>query len=435
MHMLAERRIERGRLCAAVWALLLCGPGGAAGAEEPVLRQRHALLGYASFNTAATQAPYNRDNRYAALPGRVETAEWRADFSMAGPSDCKAALALRASVSRSADPAPGSTGSTSRDLYARTGGVVCGLGDAWEVSAGRYVLGWGNATFRSPSNPFFSDTGKTDPVREQVGRDMLAMGWRGQGGWSLSAAVVGTANARTALRGVDETALLLRGEHTGATHSAGLVLSKTRHSDVFLGGYGTLTVNQALIVFGEASTQQGSEGLYPQAAPETPLGWRYVGDVEGARRSALLAGAAYTLDSGWTITVEGLYDQAGYNATQRAQALAATQAADEVLQSVPGPATLAAAQLIGQALQPGLQVQGRRHLFVQMARTEWGNRADFALRWALDTDHRAGTWSASLTWFLAPKLELLALGVVQGGGAVDGRLLRRSVLVGLRFTP
>lgn len=411
----------------------LCGTGSAQ-ADGLTLQQRHVLLGYRTGRAAAEAAPFNTGNGYAALAGRVDTAEWRADLSLHGLPACQAALALRARVTREGDPAPGRTADSAQDLYARTGGLVCGLGEAWDLRAGRFVLAWGNATFRSPSNPFFWDTGKTDPVRETVGRDMVALGWRSADGWALSILAVGPPNRRTTLGGPEVPAVALRVEHTGAAHSAGLVLSRHEGRPAQLGAYLTWTASQALIIYGEGAWRRGSNGLYPVPATDTALGWRYDSlPGDGRRRATVLAGAAYTLASGWTLTGEALLDEDGYSDAQRVWARSAAEVADAALQATPGPATQQAGALIAAALQPGLQSQGRHQLFVQLQRSEWGSRADFALRWAWDADHRASTWSASLTYFLTPRTELLALGLVNGDSAVDARVLRRSLLLGLRL--
>ena len=134
------------------------------------------------------------------------------------------------------------------------------------------------------------------------------------------------------------------------------------------------------------------------------------------------------------MTVEGLYDQSGYSAGQRDAARRAVAAADALLAGPPpSPQAIGAAYgLIGSALAPQLSSIGQRTLFVQLQRSEWNNRADLALRWAYDIDQRGANWSASLTWFAAPGLELLALGSLSAGGAVQGRVLHHAVLLGLR---
>lgn len=431
------------------WARLGCGAilGCAlslAAAEELQLQQRHALLGYTSVSEANAEAPYNRDNRYAALPGSATTAEWRGDFFLRGAAGCQVSLSLRGNASASHDPAPGLARQRRQDLYARSGGAVCAVGEALELRAGRFVLGWGNATFRSPSNALFSDTGKTDPVRELIGRDMLGLAWRFDTGLALSALLVDEANGRVPQPGSLARAWLLRLDHTGNSHSAGLVLSRPLSLPAGaddrpwrVGAYGTWTLSQASLLYAEAGWRRGSEGLYPLPDGQSPLGWRLRrlderGQPSPRGRASLLAGGAHTLSSGFTLTAELLLDEAGYSRAERGWAAEAVRVADVALAAPPGPQTAAAGALLAAALQPGLQVVGRRHLFLQLNRTEWANRADVALRWAWDADHRAGSWQGSLTWFVQPRLELLALVAVYSPRAIEGRVLRHAVLLGVR---
>ena len=425
---------------AAAAAALLVGAAPAARADDAWhFDQRQAVLGYSTLNAANSDGPYNRSNRIAALAGNVSTLEWRADLRLRNDA-CSAQLGLRANLQHSGDRPAGAPGSaaaaSTHDLYGRSGGVGCRIGEAFEARAGRYVLGWGSATLRSPSNPFYADTGKTDPVREQVGVDLVELSWRGDAGWSASLAHVAAASRRVRAASGPLLATptgLLRIEKTGVDSTLGLVLSRAGAAPWRVGGYATRTVDQALIVFGEAGWRHDRSGLYPVADSAAPLGWRFAAP-DGPARISALAGGAFTFESGWTMTVEGLYDQSGYSAGQRDAARRAVAAADALRAGPPpSPQAIGAAYgLIGSALAPQLSSIGQRTLFVQLQRSEWNNRADLALRWAYDIDQRGANWSASLTWFAAPGLELLALGSLSAGGAVQGRVLHHAVLLGLR---
>ena len=398
---------------------------------------RHTLLVYATQQAAETRGPYNEGNRLAGIPDRLADAEWREDWRLdAGPCDARLDLRLVARQVLQADE--GIDRGLQHDAYVRTGGVGCRFGEGFETRAGREVLQWGNATFRSPSNPFFVDTGKTHPIRELLGKDLLQLGWRSASGLSVSAVHhFGNAQRDDTSPGPFRATTALRVDQVDPTQSLGAIASVREGGRWRLGGYLTRTVSDAWLLYGDASVQRGSDGLYPVADAAAPVGWRFAPRESGehAWRGAALLGAAYTFESGWSLTGEVLANTEGYDASERERARAAAGAGNALFSSGT-PLAAAGAGVLGDALQPRLSVIGRRYVFLQLLRTEWKNRADVALRVAHNVDDGSSQVSASLTWFIGERTQLLWFAAVNHGArdAEFSRLFRYSTLLGLRFT-
>ncbi len=412
-------------------------PAEAAPALAWKFAARHTALAYLTQQAAQTDGPYNSGNRLAGIPARLVDAEWREDWRV-DARGCDAKLDLRLMARQTLRADAGIERASTHDAYVRTGAVACRFGDGFEARLGREVLQWGNATFRSPSNPFFVDTGKTHPIRELLGKDLVQLGWRSAAGLSVAAIRhFGNAQRDDTVAGPFRPTTALRIDQVDSTQSLGAIASVRDDGGLRLGGYLTRTVSDAWLVYADATAHRDSDGLYPLADAAAPAGWRFAARPAGAdtlRRSVLL-GAAYTFESGWSLTGEALYDSAGYDAAERERGRQAAQAGD-ALWSSGTPQAAAGAALLADALQPRLAVIGRRYLFVQLLRSEWDNRADVALRWAHNLDDGSSALSGSLTYFIGDRTQLLWVGTLNRGArdAEFSRLLRYSTLIGLRFT-
>ncbi|MEO7497447.1 MAG: hypothetical protein ABIT83_19230, partial [Massilia sp.] len=351
---------------------------------------------------------------------------------------CKGTAKLRARESRRGD-APAGVARNDHATYLNEGGLRCRLGDRLELSAGRELLQWGSSFFLSPSNPFIIDTGKTNPIQQLPGKDLWQAQWSGDGGVTFAVIRNGRQNGQeTDPRNFSPTSAV-KVDWMGEQASAGAIVSRRDNGVRRLGLYGTLPLSKAALVYTDLSAGRGNAGWFAER-DAGPLGWRLAQsklDGDGTLFYSLLAGAAYTFESGWTLTSEYLRGNEGYDRAERQAYNSAAGSAARAFRAMDGGSGAAAA-LLGGALSPNLPYLGRDYLFLQLARNEWNDKGDAALRYVrpLGGGGEGALWSGSLTYYLSNHIQgfLVASRNVGGERSDFGRLIHSSVQAGLRMT-
>lgn len=186
---------------------------------------------------------------------------------------------------------------SSRDTYLSQAFARVRLQDDLTATIGRELLTWGPANFRSPSNPFYYDAGKTRPLQDVAGLDAVRVDWS-QG--RITSTLGYVANGRQS----DEDwrqSFLWKMDYRGNDFVVGTAVSKARSSATFVGAYAQASLGDAWLVYGELGSAPPTT-----VAPQT--------SSAGATSRELLGtlGASYTLESGRTLSMEYLHDGRGY---------------------------------------------------------------------------------------------------------------------------
>ncbi|HEX8403050.1 MAG TPA: hypothetical protein VF670_00415 [Duganella sp.] len=395
---------------------------------------------------------FNPDNALARIARRQGDAELRVNLT-AKLGGCGAAAKLRAQYNRrvggDADGIPGAApvANATHATFVNEGGVRCRLGDQAEIGVGRSVPQWGSAYFLSPSNPFFVETGKTNPIQELYGKDIWQLQWFPAPGVTLAA----MRNYRHGRLEADPASFsptsALRLDWIGDDASAGAIVSRRDNGVRRLGLYGTLPLSKAALAYVDLSAGRGNGGWFVRPRADNGGGIGGIGGNDEPRFAqsklnekklsySILGGASYTVESGWTATVEWLHGNEGYGAGERrAYDDAGAQAATAFRRQDAGSG--AAAQTLGRALAPNLPYMSRNYLFVQLLRTEWMDKGDVALRWAKPIGAgRGASVSGSLTYYLSNHHQLFVVASRNFGGDRSdfGRLVKSSVQTGIRST-
>ena len=160
------------------------------------------------------------------------------------------------------------------------------VNDRLFVSYGRENLQWGPGWLFSPSNPFFSDNGRSNPKIEVPGMDFARLIYLPNMTWTVSL-ISNLDEGRQELapgeKFADKHAFKL--DYTGQETYAGLILSHEEQGETGLGVYGGGTFNDATLFYTDMSISEND-------------------DTSASYRSAILIGGSYTLEAGPTITVE-----------------------------------------------------------------------------------------------------------------------------------
>jgi hypothetical protein len=243
-------------------------PGAAAGDPwQPSAKAE--LWGYGS---AMDRAPH--------LPGTQWTGETRADLRLARDG-VEAVLRPLLFEQHSPDGFPDLNEGYLSQAYGRIrldGGLT--------FTGGRELLTWGPGNFRSPSNPFYFDAGRTDPMREVPGVDLARVTWT-QGPVTAMAAREwdsGRMDRSSTPQPVSLGKLDLRGRESLAS----VIVAHSVWGAPFYGGFAQASLGEAWLVYGEIGS-----GLRAQ---------------DPARRTTSLLGATYTLANGQTLGLEWLRD-------------------------------------------------------------------------------------------------------------------------------
>lgn len=262
-----------------------------------------ALYGYAAHTALRNDAVLNPGNRVAHLPQDGGTLEARFNFKAENDA---LRLTLRPIVL-----AQRSDQGRQNEAYLSLWQARLRTTETVSVAAGRDLLNWGPAQFRSPSSPFYFDNGKANPMRELSGLDALKLSWNPDLQHTVTLAHI-TGSGHVA-HDVWRNAWLLKTDLRGADWAGGLALEQTPGQGLFAGLHGQQNASDALLLYAEAASSTQADALQSPADPTLPFSVV----ARSPRRETVLAGAAYTLDNGQSLYAEFLHAGHGYTADEQ----------------------------------------------------------------------------------------------------------------------
>lgn len=183
----------------------------------------------------------------------------------------------------------------------------------WNIAAGREVLNWGAAQFRSPASPFYFDSGRSDPMRALIGMDTLKITWTPNMQNSVNLARIVRSGYGTVLTDQWRDSWLAKFDQRGDSWFAGVVAVKAPYLPVFYGAHAQRTVNDALMLYGELGSSVQVSALQSSADIAQP----FTVQTPAPRRNTFLIGTAYTFENGNTLNAEYLHDGNGYHAAEQ----------------------------------------------------------------------------------------------------------------------
>ncbi len=256
------------------------------------------LYGYGSRTQLNSDSLLNPGNRVAQLPETGATAELRLNLK----ADTERLHLDARPIAFARDERNGVGSEQKRDLYISRWQARLRMLRSWSVAGGREVMNWGPAQFRSPSSPFYFDSGRSDPMRELTGMDMGKLVWTPNMNVSATTAwIVGNGDKDVTVDGWKRS-WLAKLDWRGEQWVYALIVAHAPHTLPFYGGYFQFTLSDAWMLYGEAAYSEQTAVLPRRNTP---------------RRVTALAGAAYTFENGWTVNVEYLHDGHGYSPSER----------------------------------------------------------------------------------------------------------------------
>lgn len=325
------------------------------------------------------------------------------------------------------------------DLYVNEWLVRIKAGERLFVSYGRENLQWGPSFLHSPSNPFFSDNGRSNPYIEIAGMEFGRVVFIPHRLWTISL-IAHMDEGRNDLPGLDpfEKSYALKIDFTGRQNYASLIISdKDDGEDTpTVGFFGGWTASDALLLYVEGNLTKGSRALYPQEdASFLGASMRKTRQDDSDIKPVILAGAAYTFYNSGTLTLEYMHNAPGYNREEADIYYAFRRDASDLF-NMGGIAKLFGSYYLSQTGKPGLRFLRKNYAMLQYYQGNIKGKVDLTLRWTQNIDDGSGQFLGLLSYALGNHWELFSSGIVNAGNADTeyGSILNYQVMLGLKFT-
>ncbi|MGP8431853.1 hypothetical protein ACT2FY_00795 [Paraburkholderia fungorum] len=296
------------------------------------------------------------------------------------------------------------------------------------VVLGRELLTWGPATFRSPSNPFYFDADRTDPLADTPGIDLVraTQAWGNvklTGVYVFSTGTLYPAISRA--DGSDST--LLKLDKQGDNYLVSVVASQRRGDAPFVGGFAQLTPDDAWLVYGEWNSSIPEAQWLPGSDGHGPL---LTLNNAPARAWTGLFGASYTFASGQVAGAEYLYNGHGYGSADETRFFGQAATAAALVARAPGFAY----GTLGEALAQSSTLLGRHYVWLGLQ----SNPQETRQYWRLESATNLQDHSCQLTAYyernLLSRLSAFVSVTVNIGSARSefGALFDNRLTIGLK---
>lgn len=395
-----EYRLRNILLCMSLATLAI-----PATAEEAAWRTSWdgTLYGYANDMALRSDSVLNPGNLIARLPERSAVAEARFNFKTENE---RVRLTMRPILLAQEDR--NVFGSQQKnEAYLSQWQSRVNVAESWNVAGGRDVLNWGAAQFRSPSNSFYFNNGRSNPMSELSGLDVARLTWSPDVRHSLYVARLFGSGHGHADPDPWRDSWLVKADIRGDGRTGGVALAKQPGQALFIGMHGQQAVGDEWLLYGEMGSSTHVNAL--QSPSDATQHFAIVS--ESSRRTNGLVGATYTADNGQSLTVEYLHYDFGYDANESA---AYFSRAANAATNFPSAASQ---QMLGLALGTAPQLLGRDYVHMVWQ----SNIMESNGYWRLMATHNVTDGSNELSGYgehtLDPRVTGFALAQATTGGA------------------
>lgn len=267
-----------------------------------------ALYGYATSTMLRSDSLLNPENQIARMSQHTQTAEARFNFKAENDT---LRLTLRPILIRQQNSNEFGE-QIQREGYLSQGQLRWHMAEEWNVAAGREVMNWGPGQFRSPSNPFYFDNGRSNPIREISGLDSVKISWTPDTRYSLSLGYIASSGHYEGSIDTWRDTWIFRGTSRGLKWAGGVALAKKEGQQTFFGVDAQYNKSDELLLYAEAGSSTRLNALQSSADVTQPFSIQ----AESVRHLNELVGATYTLDNGQSLSAEYLHQGHGLTASE-----------------------------------------------------------------------------------------------------------------------
>lgn len=310
-----------------------------------------------------------------------------------------------------------------------------GVTESLFLSYGRENLQWGPSYLYSPSNPFFLDNGRSNPRREVPGMDFSRLVWLPKMEWTISL-IANWEEGRQEFRSGDfKKIYALKLDYAGGTGSAGLILSHKERDRDRLGLFGSWTATDALLLYGDAAFLRDSNLLYPVADSASPLGvsMRAADAESSSLKGTVLVGGSYTFLAGPVLTVEYLYNGAGYDDEQAEAFYRLRRNASDAYS---GPLQGLSRRALALTADPGLRFLRQHYGVVQYRQNDIRDVLNLTFSWVHNIDENSGRLISIVDCYVGDHVQLFFNSGLNSGDRETefGTILDGYLMLGLEYT-
>lgn len=377
---------------------------------------------YANRTDVRADSLLNPGNRVAALPSDSVVLDGRVNLrAEKGPLEFIVNPRLLEQTSHT-------SGSSATQRSGRLTQALVRFKDADNaLTVGRELFTWGPANLRSPSNPFYFDAGRNNPLAATPGVDLVRY-TLGLGSFRLTSAYVFSTNQLQPAQDLGHT-LLVKLDQQGSSHLISLIASQQKSGSPFVGGFAQFTPNDAWLLYGEFGSWRQPVNLLPNL-PGGP-GPFFTVQQPAPRSHTALLGANYTLESGQALIAEYLHNPGGYTGAQADAYFQQAAAAGVSARSNPALGYAA----LGQALGLAPRLLRRDYLWLNWQSNPQESGMLWRVGWTQSMGDHSGQALVYLEKNFIPKLSgFVAITANKGDSRTEyGALLRGALTVGVKW--
>jgi hypothetical protein len=323
------------------------------------------------------------------------------------------------------------------------------------VVLGRELMTWGPGNFRSPSNPFYYDSGRTSPLAATPGIDVIRYTYN-MGATRVHAARVFATDQITPTIDMRDSRLL-KVDYQGDNYLLSVnAIRRPGYAD-FLGGFAQYSPNDAWMLFGEFGT------IKPVSGPDLPRLGQIVKRVEDGLSqfglfqqppksgSSSVLGAAYTLESGHVLTAEWMHNSGGLTRGEQHAFFRQLELARTIptaltqlpppfnqlpfLNQVPALGQTISDALVGVTLSQAPPLLGRDYLWLSVQSNAQDTKQYWRAEWSQSMTDHSGRALLYAEKSLQSKLSaFVALSATTGGAKSDfGAFTKGTLTIGVKL--
>lgn len=322
------------------------------------------------------------------------------------------------------------------ELYIQDALLTIEHDSGFRLTGGRYYYDHGPSVFLSPSNPFVFGSARLNPKIDPPSREFAAASYVSESGWSAGViANLGPGRDTSFDEPFHEfvRSYAARFELAGESSTTIIMASVAEDLQGQAGANFQLTLSESILAWTDFAVSRGHRSFAPIEDINAPSGWEMTTRAEDENFYPVgLVGGSYSLDSGMSISLEYLYNGAGYTPSEMDDLFAMADDLSGIdLYPVSDHARLNRAR----AINPGIAFLRRHYVMGEIRQIDLFDVLTFSLRSVVGLEDKSWQVSSLVEWVLTDNLELFFVGAANAGKTRSefGRFLRHTAMLGLEL--